>query len=131
MGGYAQQTQQKVPFRPVKHGYDFDDTLQAITSHPMQSCQEKWVKPVAPSTSGFTQVHVSGLPADVEDYAVEEKLRRVLCERRKRDAAKDNVDSPPEVPDVNADDVFARVMAMQQAEADDKDEDGEEVEAAD
>lgn len=49
-------------------------------AQPLPSC----VKPEEPPSTGFTLVHVSGLPADCEDDAVESKLRYALLDGRRR-----------------------------------------------
>jgi len=78
-------------FRPVWHGVTIPDyERRAILDGDVPIVQDKSAAKKEAQSAGFTQVHVSGLPPDCEDDAVEAKVRQVLsdsCQRSEEIAA--------------------------------------------
>lgn len=97
-------------FRPVKHGFDIPATAPAILDSKTSFAKAHEEAKQISSSTGFTQVHVSGLPTDCEDDAVEAKLRHVLVDARRRAAAVQEVE--PEANVDNVPDSVADVEAM-------------------
>jgi len=78
-------------FKPVWHGVTIPDyDRRAILDGDVPIVQDKSAAKKEAQSAGFTQVHVSGLPPDCEDDAVEAKIRQVLsdsCQRSEEIAA--------------------------------------------
>jgi len=78
-------------FRPVWHGVSLPESPESLAildegAHMREQNSQSVSQEQAPSI-GFTQVHVSGLPADCDDETVETKLRQALLDSRRRRAA--------------------------------------------
>lgn len=102
----------------MKHGFDFP--ANSPNDGASFSQAPHTVQRVGSSSTGFTQVHVSGLPADCEDDAVEAKLRQVLQDAHGRTAtleAKRGVSADGEVTPREADSATTEAEAERQKSA--------------
>jgi len=71
-------------FRPARHGVDFAEEMPMLADQAIEYYNGRETGPKLPQSTGFTQVHVSGLPEECDDDEVADKLRYVLETKRRQ-----------------------------------------------